>query len=64
MQPHSLKLKWNLFNEATLKIFKALANLDPELLDIDEYKLAVEYEDSGLPVKFLLFANVGDISDL
>ena len=36
MQPHSLKLKWNLFNEATFKIFKALANLDPELLDIDE----------------------------
>ena len=24
----------------------------------------MEYEDSGLPVKFLLFANVGDISDL
>lgn len=29
-------MKWNLFNEATFKIFKALANLDPELLDIDE----------------------------
>lgn len=36
MQPHSLKLEWNLFNEATFEIFKALANLDPELLDIDE----------------------------
>jgi len=37
------------------------AYFEPELLDADEWKLAVEYEDSGLPVKFLLLFSIGDL---
>lgn len=34
---------------------------EPELFDADDWKLAVEYDDSGLPVKFLLLFNNGDL---
>ena len=34
---------------------------EPELLEADEWKLAVEYDDSGLPVKFLLLFVIGDL---
>jgi len=37
------------------------AYFEPELLDVDERKLAVEYDDSGLPVKFLLLFVIGDM---
>lgn len=47
-----------------MRKFTTFTNLEPELLDTDEWKLAVEYDDSGLPVKFLVLFNVGDISDL
>lgn len=37
------------------------AYFEPELLDADDWKLAVEYDDSGLPVKILLLFNICDL---
>ena len=37
------------------------AYFEPELFDADDWKLAVEYDDSGLPVKFLSLVNNGDL---
>ena len=41
--------------------FTKFAYFEPELFDVDDWKLAVEYDDSGLPVKFLLLFNIGDL---